>query len=87
MRPSIRKREENDMEELMEILKGVKPDVDFDSEDKLIDNDILDSFDIISIVSEVNEEFDVDINVNDLLPENFNSAEAIFALITRLQEE
>jgi len=75
------------MEELMEILKGVKPDVDFDSEDKLIDNDILDSFDIISIVSEVNEEFDVDINVNDLLPENFNSAEAIFALITRLQEE
>ena len=75
------------MEELMEILKGVKPDVDFDTEDKLIDNDILDSFDIISIVSEVNEEFDVDINVNDLLPENFNSAEAIFALITRLQEE
>ena len=73
------------MEELMEILKGVKPDVDFDSEDKLIDNDILDSFDIISIVSEVNEEFDVDINVNDLLPENFNSAEAIWNLIQKLK--
>ncbi len=75
------------MEQLLEILREVKPDVDFEKEDKLIDNDILDSFDIISIVSEVNEEFDVDINVNDLLPENFNSAKAIYALIQRLQEE
>ncbi len=75
------------MEQLLDILKEVKPDIDFSTADKLIDDNMLDSFDIISIVSEVNEEFDVDINVNDLLPENFNSAEAIFALIQRLQEE
>ena len=65
------------MEEILKILREIRPDVDFENETKLIDDSILDSFDIISIVSEVNEEFDVDINVNDLLPENFNSAAAL----------
>ena len=53
----------------------------------LIDDQMLDSFDIISIVSEINDTFDISINVNDLLPENFNSVDAILALITKLQEE
>ena len=48
---------------------------------------LLDSFDIISIVSEINDTFDISINVNDLLPENFNSVDAILALIKKLQEE
>jgi len=74
------------MEELLKIMSAVRPDIDFENEKKLIDDELLDSFDIISIVSDVNDEFDVDINVDDLLPENFNSAEALFELITKLQE-
>ena len=68
-------------------MSDVRPDVDFTTATTLIDDDILDSFDIISIVSEVNEEFDININVEDLLPENFNSAEAIWELIQRLDED
>jgi len=73
------------MEELMRILEEARPDVDFTTATTLIDDEILDSFDIISIVSELNDEFDIRINVNDLLPENFNSAEAIYELVTKLQ--
>ena len=74
------------MDELLKIMSAVRPDIDFENETKLIDDELLDSFDIISIVSDVNEEFDVDINVDDLLPENFNSAAALYELITKLQE-
>lgn len=75
------------MEELMNILTNLRPDIDFNTADKLIDDEILDSLDIITLVGEVNEAFDVQIGVEDLLPENFNSAAAMMALITRLQEE
>lgn len=75
------------MDELMSILEDVRPDVDFTKEKALIDDQILDSFDIISIVGDINETFDVEINVNDLLPENFNSAEAIYDLIQKLKNE
>ena len=73
------------MEELLRIMSEIRPDVDFATATKLIDDDILDSFDIISMVSEINETFGIEINVNDLLPENFNSAEALYALIQKLQ--
>ena len=75
------------MEELIKIMNEVRPDVDFETETALIDDEILDSFDIISIVSEINVAFDVEIDVGDLLPENFNSAAALFDLIDRLQNE
>lgn len=75
------------MEKLKELLEEIRPDIDFDAEDKLIDNGILDSIDIISIVTEINDTFDVDINVQYLLPENFNSVEAIYQLICKLQDE
>lgn len=75
------------MNELKNILEEIRPDVDFDTEIKLIDNGILDSIDIISIVTEINDQFDVDINVQYLLPENFNSIEAIYKLICKLQNE
>ncbi len=74
------------MEKIMEILKGIRPDVDFANEKNLIDDGVLDSFDIISIVSEFSDAFDVEINVEDLEPENFNTVEAMWELITRLQE-
>lgn len=78
---------EENRQELMEILEETRPDIDFENETALIDKEMLDSFDIISIVSEINEAFDISINVNDLLPENFNSVDAILALISKLQEE
>ncbi len=75
------------MDEVLEILKAARPDVDFSIEKALIDDEILDSFDIISIVAELNDQFNIEINVNDLEPENLNSAEAVWALVQRLQEE
>ncbi len=75
------------MEELKEILEGIRPDIDFDKEKKLIDDGILDSIDIIGMITEINDTFDVEINVQYLLPENFNSIEAIYALIQKLRDE
>jgi acyl carrier protein len=73
------------MDKVLEILKGVRPDVDFEHETKLIDDEVLDSFDIITIVSEFNEEFDIDIDIEDLEPENFNTMAAMWELIEELQ--
>ena len=75
------------MDKVMQILEEARPDIDFENEKSLIDDNVLDSFDIISIVSELNDAFDIDIDVDDLLPENFNSAEAIFELVTKLSAE
>ena len=72
------------MEQLLTIMSEIRPDIDFTTENELIDADILDSFDIIAIVSEVNDQFGIEINVNDLLPENFNSAEALYQLIQEM---
>ena len=72
-------------ERVLEVLKAVRRDVDFEKETKLIDDDILDSFDIISIVSDLNEKFDVDITADELEPENFNTLDAIVALVVSLQ--
>ncbi len=75
------------MNELIEILTNLHPEVDFDTCTTLIDDKILDSFDIISIISEINEEFDVVIPAEEIIPENFNSAQALHDLITRLADE
>ena len=74
------------MNELLEILKSVREDVDFENEEKLIDDNVLDSFDIIAIVSELNDHYGIEITADDLLPENFNSASAILELVNRLKE-
>lgn len=75
------------MEKLKKIMEEIRPDLNFDKETALIDEGILDSFDIISIVSEVNNEFCIEINVDDLLPENFNSMAALYELITKLMNQ
>ena len=72
---------------ILEILSEVKPGVDFEGRTDLIDAGILASFDIISLVSELNDEFDVEISVVDLVPENFNSVEAMAKMIKRLEDE
>ena len=74
------------MEELMRILSELHPDVDFDMETDLVGDGILDSLDIVTLITEINSEFDVSIPAEEILPENFCSAEAIYALIERLDE-
>ena len=75
------------MEELRAILEDIRPDIDFEAETKLIDDGVLDSIDIIGIVTELNDNFDIEINVQDLLPENFNSMAAIWELVCKLKED
>ena len=73
------------MNELLEILKELHPDVDYENCTTLIDDKILDSFDIVSIISEVSDSFDVAIPAEEIIPENFNSAKALYDLIVRLE--
>lgn len=73
------------MDELLNILSEIKPDVDFNAETGLIDNGILDSFDIVQIISELKEAFDIEISPAEIIPENFNSAEALWAMVQKLQ--
>ena len=75
------------MDELMNILKELHPDVDFESETNLIGDKILDSFDIVTLIAEISDAFDVAIPAQEIIEENFNSAEALYALIQRLEEE
>ena len=75
------------LEDLLGILEDLHPEVDFTTATGLIDQKILDSFDIVSIITEVNSEYDITIPAGEILPENFNSAQALFALIQRLADE
>lgn len=75
------------MEALMEILKGMHPDVDFETEERLIDDGILDSFDIVTLISEIGEEYGIGVTAKDIVPANFNSAKAMWAMIQRLEDE
>lgn len=74
-------------EDLRTILEEIRPDVDFENETELIDGGVLESMDIVAIVGEIKEAFDVTIGIEQLTPENFNSEEAILELIERLMEE
>ena len=75
------------MEKILKILKQIRSDIDFEKETALIDDGVLDSFDIVALVGELNDAFDIEIKPNNLVPENFNSAEAMMALIEQLQDE
>lgn len=73
------------MEKLMELLTEICPGVDFEHETALVDDAVIESLDIITITTEIMDAFDVEITVDDLIPENFNSAKAMWELIERLQ--
>ncbi len=75
------------MEKLLEILQQIRSDIDFEKETTLVDDGVLDSFDIVSIVSELTMEYDIDISIDDMTAENFNSAEAMHEMILRIQDE
>jgi len=71
------------MEKLMSILAEIRPDLDFENQKNLITEGILDSFDIISIVSEINDVFNINISAADMLPDNFNDAFSIWHMIEK----
>lgn len=75
------------MERLLEILQQIRSDIDFEKETTLVDDGVLDSFDIVSIVSELTMEYDIDISIDDMTAENFNSAAAMHEMILRIQDE
>ena len=75
------------MEQLLKILNQIKPDVDFSTETNLVEKRILTSFDILKLVVELNNEFDIEITPLHTIPENFQSVEAIWNLIQRIEEE
>ena len=75
------------MDRLLEILSEIKEDVDFASCTTLVDDGILDSFDILQIIAALNDEYDISIPASEIMPQNFNSAEALNQMVQRLQED
>lgn len=75
------------MEELLELLEDICPDVDYEHETNLIDGKVLDSFSIVSLIAAICDEFDIEISPKYLVPANFNSARAMWDLIQKIQEE
>lgn len=74
------------MEELLEILSELHPDIDFTAEEHLIDRSVLDSFDIVTLIAEISDTFEIDIPAKEIIPENFNSAQAMYRLISGLKK-
>ena len=72
-------------EKIIEILKRVRPNVDYENEKSLVDDGLLDSFDIVGVVNELIAEFDIEVEIDDITPENFNNVEAIAAMVERLE--
>ena len=72
------------MEEFISMLKGIKPNVDFEKEEALVDDGLIESLDIISIISEISDKYGVQIPSDEIIPDNFNSAEALYELVQDL---
>ncbi len=75
------------MERLIEILEDIQPDVDYENCTDLIDGHYLSSLDIISLIAELEDEYDITVPAVEIVPDNFNSAEKIMRMIERLQED
>ena len=72
-------------EQILEILADIRPDIDFETEDALVTDGILASFDIVTIVTELSDEFDISITPKDLIPANFDTLDGIVALVEKLR--
>lgn len=75
------------MEELLEILENIKPGVDYENCETLIDDHYLDSLSILSLIADIEDEFDVVVPTVEIVPTNFNSVKSILSLINKLKEE
>ena len=74
-------------QQFLDLLRDMHPDIDFETAEGLIDRKVLTSFDVVSIVAELSETYGVDVGAVDIVPENFNSARALFALVERIENE
>jgi len=75
------------MQELLELLKETLPNVNWETDADLVDDGLLDSIGIITVISEITEEYDIKITTDEMKAENFNSVQAIYEMIQRLQDE
>ena len=75
------------MNELLEILNDIDDSIDWENEEGLIDRHLLDSFCVITLVSELEDTFLIEVEASEIVPDNFNSVQAMWKMITRLQEE
>ena len=75
------------MEKLISLLEGIKAGIDYRNETALVEDGLLDSFDIVEIIAAIDDEFDVEIPVMEISPESFNNVESLYALIEKLSEE
>ncbi|MDO4165909.1 MAG: phosphopantetheine-binding protein [Eubacteriales bacterium] len=74
-------------ESILDILRELHEDIDFEAEEKMVDDKVLDSFDLVTLVTELGEEFDVEITAKDFVAENFNSVDSLTGMIARLLDE
>lgn len=74
-------------ESILDILQELHEDIDFETEEQLVDDKILDSFDLVTLVAELGEEFDIEITAKDFVEENFNSVERLTNMVIRLMDE
>ncbi len=74
------------MEELLKILNSYNEDVDFMTAERIIDDELIDSIDVTALISELEDTFDIEIGMEDIIPDNFNTAAAMWKMILRLQE-
>ena len=75
------------MDQLLEILMDINPEIDYKSEKNLIDGKVLDSFSIVNLVSQISETFDIEISPKYLVPEHFNSVDAMWKMIQEILDE
>lgn len=75
------------MEELMELLSALKPEIDFEREQELIDDGLLESFDVITLIAEIEDQFGIEVPAEEIVPENFNSAEDMWRLLEKIKGE
>lgn len=73
------------MEKLLAILRDIDPDIDYENEEHLIDDGLLDSMQVLELVSTLEDEFDIEVTPTELVPANFNSADSMWKMIERLQ--
>lgn len=75
------------MEALMEVLAALKPEIDFEREKELIDDGLLESFDVITLIAEIEDQFGIEVPAEEIMPENFNSAKDMWRLLEQLKGE
>lgn len=73
------------MDQLLELLKDINEDVDFTAQTAIIDDEVIDSLDLTGLIADIEDTFDIEIGMNDIVPENFNTVDAMWAMIQRLQ--